>query len=275
MAASAPEVASHLPSCDQETSASSTDSRSCACCPCRASRQPCSVFSCMEVTTKRPSGDQVTSRCEPFHSSISGSASVLGNHRLDAVVVAHREPIALRREGEARASRAPRASSSRPLSSRPSRACRRTRRRRRRRERQASIQRPSSRRDLASAVGAVAATRPSSPPVTKRSPSLAPTRIPRPDAPRRGCVSPSGCDQQHGAVAEAERRVPLQPADAGDMRAARRAMAATVSEERVQAAGYVMSRPSPGRWDARHERRLKPRSPESPRGSPSRSGRGR
>ncbi len=46
------------------------------------SRQPWSVFSCIDVTTKRPSGDQVTSRCEPFHASASGAASVLGNQRL-------------------------------------------------------------------------------------------------------------------------------------------------------------------------------------------------
>ena len=35
------------------------------------SRQPCSAFSCIEVTRKRPSGEKVASRCEPFHSSRS------------------------------------------------------------------------------------------------------------------------------------------------------------------------------------------------------------
>ena len=45
-------------------------------------RQPCSMFSCIEVTTKRPSGETKASRCEPFHSSASGAAAVLGNHRL-------------------------------------------------------------------------------------------------------------------------------------------------------------------------------------------------
>ncbi len=44
------------------------------------SRQPCNWFSCIEVITKRPSGDQVASRCEPFQSSLSGAAAVPGIH---------------------------------------------------------------------------------------------------------------------------------------------------------------------------------------------------
>ena len=39
-----------------------------------ASRQPCSIGSCMVVTRKRPSGLTVTPRWEPFHSSFSGTA---------------------------------------------------------------------------------------------------------------------------------------------------------------------------------------------------------
>src|SRR5438105_3472761 len=37
------------------------------------SRQQCSPGSCMEVTTKRPSGLNLAARCEPFHASISGA----------------------------------------------------------------------------------------------------------------------------------------------------------------------------------------------------------
>ena len=44
-----------------------------------AIRQPCSIGSCMAVTRKLPSGLNATSRCEPFHSSISGSACAFGN----------------------------------------------------------------------------------------------------------------------------------------------------------------------------------------------------
>ena len=43
-------------------------------------RQPCSVFSCIEVMTKRPSGETVMSRCEPFQLSVSGLVLAPGNH---------------------------------------------------------------------------------------------------------------------------------------------------------------------------------------------------
>ena len=39
-------------------------------------------FSCIVVTTNRPSGDQVTSICEPFHSMKSGAVSRFGYQRV-------------------------------------------------------------------------------------------------------------------------------------------------------------------------------------------------
>ena len=67
-----------------------------------ASRQPCSIGSCIVVTRKRPSGLTVAPRCEPFHSRNSGVACWrIRKPERGAVVVRDREPEAFRQEGEA------------------------------------------------------------------------------------------------------------------------------------------------------------------------------
>ena len=65
-------------------------------------------FSCIEVTRKRPSGEKVAARCEPFQSSSLGRRGGVGEPQAGAVVMRDGEAIALRREGEAARGRRPR-----------------------------------------------------------------------------------------------------------------------------------------------------------------------
>ena len=66
-----------------------------------ASRQPCSIGSCIVVTRKRPSGLTVAPRCEPFHSSFSGDRlRSVRKPKCGAVVVSNGEAKSLRQKGE-------------------------------------------------------------------------------------------------------------------------------------------------------------------------------
>src|SRR5262245_34065535 len=157
-------------------------------------RHTCSMLSCMEVATKRPSGDQVMSRCEPFQNSISGAASVLGNHsvapsRCDR---ASRKPFGAKArprtlEGALRVRARP--SASMTVTARPALKAM---------ARRGEVARASIHLPLASASvarepsAATAHTRPSSPPVSSRCPSLAATSTAPPGCTARRCVaSPS------------------------------------------------------------------------------------
>ena len=144
-----------------------------------ASRQPCSAFSCIEVTRKRPSGEKVASRCAPFHSSSLRRAVDLRKPERHAIVMraprddspwagrqrpAHRRRRAPGLDGAARRARAP--------------ACRRSTRRPCRASPARRSSGPSRRRSLAIAPSAaIATTRPSSPPVSSLLPSLTAARI--------------------------------------------------------------------------------------------------
>ena len=60
------------------------------------SRQPCSWLSCMEVTTKPPSGEKATAVCEPAHFIRTGCCfSIRAYHRAAPpyVEVAIRRPL--------------------------------------------------------------------------------------------------------------------------------------------------------------------------------------
>src|SRR5690349_19402222 len=160
------------------------------------SRQPCRVGSCMAVTRKRPSGLNVTSRCEPFHSSFSGLASgALGNQSVAPLycATASRKPLGANASPPALDGRSiVRAALSLAFVG-STKACLPT-----------AHATPSSvtatrsiQRRLASVaivsgspLASVATTLPSSPPVTMRLPSLAAPRIPPPcTATRRSAPS--------------------------------------------------------------------------------------
>ena len=82
MQASAPDVASQKPSADHAMDFTRDGYPVMRMCFLSSMRQPCSAASCIPVTTKRPSGENVVARCEPFQSSSSGGEAALGNHRL-------------------------------------------------------------------------------------------------------------------------------------------------------------------------------------------------
>ena len=105
MSCSEPEVASTLAvRASRRASAPAPNSPTCACAWPSASRQPCSVGSCMAVTRKRPSGLKVDGemRALPFEPLRRGAWRV-GKPERDAVVMRDREPQALWARRRARA----------------------------------------------------------------------------------------------------------------------------------------------------------------------------
>ena len=182
-----------------------------------ASRQPCSVGSCMVVTRNRPSGLNVTSRCEPFQSSISGAACGVRETRASRRCNARSRGASPSAQTRARRrSRAGRATSPRPWRCARRPACRPTTRPRHRgrarrgrssgvwHRRERSRFRPSA---------SVATTLPSSPPVRMRAPSLATARMPPACtamrcalAVRRGEQQRFLAEHEHGAVGRGNAR---------------------------------------------------------------------
>src|SRR4051794_37057677 len=82
MSCSEPDVASHLPPAVHAIERTFPEYPDIRMSLASARRHPCSVGSCIEVTRKRPSGENITSRCEPFQAKVSGVACAFGNHRV-------------------------------------------------------------------------------------------------------------------------------------------------------------------------------------------------
>src|SRR3954471_22008206 len=82
MSCSEPEVASHLPPRVQAIDRTLAEYPDIRMSFPSARRQPCKVASCIDVTRKRPSVENITSRWEPFQANVSGAACALGTHRL-------------------------------------------------------------------------------------------------------------------------------------------------------------------------------------------------
>ena len=66
-----------------------------------AMRQPCSAFSCIAVTRKRPSGEKEMSRCEPFQCNYVRRGGGVREPQRRAIVVRDGDAVAFGHESEA------------------------------------------------------------------------------------------------------------------------------------------------------------------------------